>query len=270
LRCAGPGRYRLCRDRRPRHRAVARALSLGLREESRSRSGLADVGADRREHFQFGLPGEWSPARSLAHDERAGVRHEPNGLAVRRPRLIFGGLGIMVLLGGTSLMTNGYVGWDRPSAGFAYIGPIISFGLGLAIAAIGWWPENVAARVLLGVVGLAVSLYGVASITGGWLGTPPWQLRRVDRLDWISRHPVEISPSMFEGWGTTIVVRDSSGSGGFLSAYLAAVGLTLVVVAAWPRYVHAEAEREDASGAPLRRSTDGGAIEETRRRAQSR
>lgn len=31
-----------------------------------------------------------------------------------------------------------------------------------------------AVRVGLAVLGAAIAIYGVASLTGGWLGTPPW------------------------------------------------------------------------------------------------
>lgn len=35
-------------------------------------------------------------------------------------------------------------------------------------------PRRTSVRVALLVVGLAAATYGIASLTGGWLGTPPW------------------------------------------------------------------------------------------------
>src|SRR5262245_35574701 len=35
-------------------------------------------------------------------------------------------------------------------------------------------------RVALVVLGLAMAVYGVASLTGGWLGTPPWWKTKFD------------------------------------------------------------------------------------------
>src|ERR1051326_595137 len=37
-------------------------------------------------------------------------------------------------------------------------------------------------RLALGIVGLAAAVHGVASLTGGWLGTPPWWEHEVEKF----------------------------------------------------------------------------------------
>jgi len=43
---------------------------------------------------------------------------------------------------------------------------------------------NCAARLPLVVLGVAVAGYGTASLTGGWLRTPPWWERSRERTAW--------------------------------------------------------------------------------------
>lgn len=83
-------------------------------------------------------------------------------------------------------------------------------------------------RLALGVLGLATAIYGTASLTGDWLGTPPWgtvqsgwhgTVRRDDGPerrwgDW-SEYPNRLRERM--------------------SFVVVAFGLALVGFAAWPR-----------------------------------
>ena len=66
-------------------------------------------------------------------------------------------------------------------------------------------------RIAVGVVGFAVAVYGVASLTGEWLGTPPWW-EETDRF-WVRPRPAR-------KW---------------VSGAVTALGLALVAFAAWPR-----------------------------------
>lgn len=86
---------------------------------------------------------------------------------------------------------------------------------------------NPALRVGLVVLGAAMAVYGAASLTGGWLGTPPWWPQVRDPSGWFRRHP--------ELWGEG---RE------WIGLSLAIVGLALVL-AAWPR-------RQSPPGAPPR------------------
>ncbi len=60
----------------------------------------------------------------------------------------------------------------------------VVFVVGAALVVVAAWPRRQgrdrrrlrpAARVALALLGLAVTAYGVASLTGGWMGKPPWQ-----------------------------------------------------------------------------------------------
>jgi len=88
-------------------------------------------------------------------------------------------------------------------------------------------PMRRAVRVGLVVLGAAMAVYGAASLTGGWLGTPPWWPQNEQAYPWFLRHPELLG----EG-------REWIGLG------LGIVGLTLVVLA-WPR-------RQRLPGAPAR------------------
>lgn len=60
-----------------------------------------------------------------------------------------------------------------------------------------------AVRIAIVVVGLAAATYGTASLTGGWLGTPPWRVRAapIDPMDWLHRHCYRAEvPPFFPGW----------------------------------------------------------------------
>ncbi len=112
---------------------------------------------------------------------------------------------------------------------------VASAGLGLTLILVGAWPERPAIRIAIAAAGLAAALYGVASLTGGWLGTAPWQWREVDRIDWFLRHRDSIDVLVSPGGGSTLIVRDP-GQNLSVSVALALVGIAFVVVAAWPRY----------------------------------
>ncbi|MBL9087618.1 MAG: hypothetical protein JNM10_10780 [Planctomycetia bacterium] len=58
---------------------------------------------------------------------------------------------------------------------------------------------RVAARVGLVVVGIAMAVYGVASLTGGWLGTPPWWEKRESRGELLARR-IDRSVFWVENW----------------------------------------------------------------------
>jgi hypothetical protein len=67
-------------------------------------------------------------------------------------------------------------------------------------------------RAALGLVGFALAIYGVASLTGAWLGEPPWW-EQTDRF-WVRPRPGR-------EW---------------ISGGVTALGLALVAFAAWPRH----------------------------------
>lgn len=53
-------------------------------------------------------------------------------------------------------------------------------------------------RIVLVVLGLVVAVYGVASLTGGWLGEPPWWRGRLESTLYDEAHPN--GPSVYT-WG---------------------------------------------------------------------
>jgi hypothetical protein len=81
------------------------------------------------------------------------------------------------------------------------------------------------ARLSLVAVRLAVAVYGTASLTGGWLGTPPWWWREIGvpasaatngrPIAWVS---LEVRPG--REW---------------ISLGVAASGLVVASLGAWPR-----------------------------------
>ncbi len=73
-----------------------------------------------------------------------------------------------------------------------------------------------ALRIAAVVLGLALAVYGTASLTGGWLGPPPWW----DHYLIINGAPKHVFEPA-RGWmGVTVLVA----------------GLALATVAAWPRH----------------------------------
>ncbi len=80
-----------------------------------------------------------------------------------------------------------------------------------------------AVRIATVVLGLALAVYGTASLTGGWLGEPPWWTERgastQDRTDDVIWTFLWEKPRSGREW---------------ISAGVAVAGLVLAV-AAWPR-----------------------------------
>ena len=117
-------------------------------------------------------------------------------------------------------------------------------------------------RLALVVLGLAVALYGVASLTGGWLGEPPWgEVPAQPPLEvpsTISESTVIFgskartgAPSGFEpgqtpgdphSWGTDAAARGPTGEPRpgreWISAGVLVAGLALAAYAVWPRRFH--------------------------------
>ncbi len=80
---------------------------------------------------------------------------------------------------------------DAPAAMIVVIGAALFVG--------GVWPDRrpLSVRACLIVVGLAIAGYGVASLTGGWLGEPPW---------WTSWDPLPFRPIQGREWISGAVV----------------------------------------------------------------
>ncbi len=108
-----------------------------------------------------------------------------------------------------------------------------------------------AARIALVVVGLAASVYGVASVTGQWLGTPPWWERAAPLSPeaWLRRkfprfHPVHVSSERSNpewGWhraveeAPTLAPRNMDPIEGrkWVSGCLVLVGVALAAFGSW-------------------------------------
>ena len=69
-------------------------------------------------------------------------------------------------------------------------------------------------RLLLAAIGLSAAVYAGASLTGGWLGEPPW----ASTVDLIGRSSWRVAR---EGWE-------------WISAAVLVAGLALFAWAAWP------------------------------------
>ena len=91
-------------------------------------------------------------------------------------------------------------------------------------------------RIALGIVGLAAAVYGAASLTGGWLGTPPWWWR-------LEVGEVQVSDprTHFGDYNLRRVARPGRE---WISGGLTAAGLGLLAFAAWPRNRPADAPSE--------------------------
>jgi hypothetical protein len=80
-------------------------------------------------------------------------------------------------------------------------------------------------RIALVVLGLAVAVYGVASLTGGWLGAPPWSVVTVgvytiNGAPRYQEHDPVHDPRPADAWWASGVIL---------------AGLALSTFAAWPR-----------------------------------
>ncbi len=83
-------------------------------------------------------------------------------------------------------------------------------------------------RVGLTLLGAAMAVYGAASLTGGWLGTPPWWLRT--RAVWDIASPKDLHHVVIE-----VAERAPRPGLELIALGVASAGLTLVAVGAWPR-----------------------------------
>ena len=99
-----------------------------------------------------------------------------------------------------------------------------------------------AVRVGLVVLGAAMAVYGAASVTGGWLGTPPWR-----ETEPVCFRPPVINLVMFDEFADedslflgeveeNVPCPDEPRSASvWISGGVVAAGLALVEVGAWPR-----------------------------------
>ncbi len=113
-----------------------------------------------------------------------------------------------------------------------------------------------AVRVGLVVLGAAMAVYGFASLTGGWLGTPPWWERRAHEWEAMDRQHEWLDarfPDWTEGrrtWDETMtdaawayMTRVPIAGREWISGAVGAAGLALVGVGAWPRRRRARRRR---------------------------
>jgi len=128
----------------------------------------------------------------------------------------------LVFFAAGAFMRGDYLGWSPWDAARF----VLYASIGTALIAMGWWPREIAASAALGVVGLAALVYSLASLSGGWLGTPPWQRRAVSRADVIAERPLEFLADP----DATRYVRDPW-RGLEASLALGAAGVVLLVVA---------------------------------------
>ena len=82
-----------------------------------------------------------------------------------------------------------------------------------------------------GIVGLAAAVYGAASLTGGWLGTPPWWEVHVPDFKVETKGGVLVGVRL-----PTVAAHEVPREGReWISAGVTAAGLGLLAWAAWPR-----------------------------------
>jgi hypothetical protein len=163
-------------------------------------------------------------------------------------------VGLAAAIYGAASLTGGWLGtppwWQREVAvldRFREYGPprpgregisvaVIAGGLVLAVFAGSSLrrrratapPMAHAVLLVLVVVGLAATVYGVASLTGGWLGTPPWWKRRVFGPTTEAPGP----PGIHHAPTLWIEPRPDRG---LISAGVMAAGLGVAILGAWPR-----------------------------------
>jgi hypothetical protein len=94
-------------------------------------------------------------------------------------------------------------------------------------------------RIALVALGVAIALYGIASLTGGWLGEPPWWVvrREVDELTWILMQGKAHAGSAMDR--TYRVVEPRPGRE-WISGGVVAAGLALAIFAPLPRRPRAD------------------------------
>jgi len=228
-----------------------------------------------------------SPTRDpIGTPPGTGLAQTRYDLAVRLAiRLAIVGFGLAGVVYGTAALTGGWLGtppwWTTvreqgepiawvpmtPAAaasGSAIVtierddrrpaGEVIGFGVvvaGLALAALGAWPRR-RPRIALVALGLAAAVYGTASVTGGWLETPPWYERTVFiDIDILlaPHHPGSLSDA------TTVSVGPRAGCE-WISGCVSAVGLALAAFGAWQSQA-----RRPASHRPATRQTPGASFD---------
>jgi len=110
------------------------------------------------------------------------------------------------------------------------------------------------AAVALVVLGLAAVVYGTASLTGGWLGTPPWWERSRERTAWERTKEEVIAHVLDERFGPARLADGSPNprrqppepelnvayvepreGHEWISGGVVATGLALAAFGAWPR-----------------------------------
>lgn len=82
-------------------------------------------------------------------------------------------------------------------------------------------------RIAATVVGFTLTVYGAASLTGGWLGTPPWWERELTSAE---SFELSMNGLIFADEGVRPREQREPVSIGF-----GVVGLALVACSAWPR-----------------------------------
>lgn len=89
-------------------------------------------------------------------------------------------------------------------------------------------------RLALVVLGLALAVYGTASLTGGWLGTPPWWGRVTEGcLACGFERLADGSTKPFSTWTERdLGARPELGG---IGGVVIVVGLVLAALGAWPR-----------------------------------
>jgi len=97
-------------------------------------------------------------------------------------------------------------------------------------------------RLATVVLGLAAVVYGTASLTGGWLGTPPWwerverDLAHEFRDRWLYRPGEEPRNNLRTGRILPVrYVTVESPRREWISISVVAAGLALAAFGAWPR-----------------------------------
>lgn len=107
-----------------------------------------------------------------------------------------------------------------------------------------------AVRIALVALGLAAAVYGVASLTGGWLGTPPWwtQITGGSGFETGFRAGPDGKQEMFcerREW-SIVPVHVRSDADSYWGGGVAVAGVALASFGAWPR--RRESDARVASG----------------------
>ena len=166
----------------------------------------------------------------------------------RSARVVLGTLGIAAAVYGLASLTGGWLGtplwWERgqplthepplagapsevvvrvPRDGREWIsGALIVVGSAVLAAL----PRRSRVlRFVVGILGVAALVYGVASVTGRWLGTPPWWWRLETRQPVVRLDGLIEWVRPYSEWNTEPAIGWT----------VEAIGLVLVAFALWPR-----------------------------------